>query len=600
MMDKKKKLWFTLLAGGGAAQLTPPTEMELLAAINIADRPNIVIRPDDGVYTDVSGNNVAVSSLGTPTIETGGQNNKKFLKTLSINGDGLVMDRVDHGTMVCVFRTNAGAGHVINVPTSNTGGGDAPKFFKQGIVVSSSRYRFLPDSNGTKKGIDMDEAVDGNWKAFVCRGEGYAHKNGQSKFRAKLTAIADTTVNKMFFNGWGRGDGANFVALGDTDLLLYMVWDHEVSDDVLSLIEAYVEIFTGDLYSTRTYLYRASTLEFDSNNAVFQGNSFSESTQDQFYRVQLLPEGVGIGKGLAKNLYGTTTNDFINFTDQPAVIATGSFGEWDSNGHNISCTVKDGDTYYLFITGRDASSNFQIGLATSSSPLSGFTKDAGNPIITLTTVNTALTKTYNSLAFIKGWKKDGVYYCFIGARDSTGTFNPKDVILCTGSAWNTWNTFTYKFSTTDTILKPHVSGYTTTKDDTGFFGACIDITGLDFVEQGGKLTGYIGIGCNTDELTTTRAHHIFPIIAEDDGNYNFKIVCDVAIDSGSHDYDRNMVYLPAIMIKQDGQFTKAAELNGKWVITYANLGLTSEAVNTKGWTSIAYAPNKRIVENLLN
>lgn len=64
------------------------------------------------------------------------------------------------------------------------------------------------------------------------------------------------------------------------------------------------------------------------------------------------------------------------------IVNIGSSGQWDDTHVKIPLVVKSGSTYYLFYMGDPGTGNLQIGLATSSSPTSGFTKHPSNPIIT--------------------------------------------------------------------------------------------------------------------------------------------------------------------------------------------------------------------------
>jgi len=93
---------------------------------------------------------------------------------------------------------------------------------------------------------------------------------------------------------------------------------------------------------------------------------------------------------------------------------------------------------------------------------------------------------------------------------------------------------------------------------------------------------------------------IFALIADDDGNFNFKCIGnDLLIDTGgTSTWNKTMSYNPD-MLKDDNLSLTPKVVGSNHVIYFAGLGTTAEAINTKGQTGFAYATNKRIVKNLL-
>jgi len=585
---------------GGVIGLNEPTEAELLAYIMANFPPNLFIDPEQGIV-DSSGNNVTVTVNGSPTQNlTGGLNNRGYIALDGVD-DALVSNRVDIGTHAFVFRHNNTSQMLLNVPTSDTGAGDGPKFFKQGFQWNngSSYYAHLPDSGGTKQGVRTQiNAPSSSWRSFLCRGEGYSYNNGRSVFYGKLTAAANTVVTKMFYGCWGRGDGANLANFTQYDLGLSMIWNDELTDDQMYIVHAYLEK-RFDSYGAVTYQYKPETLELDVANPIFNGNSFSESTQDQSYAGFVLPEGVSVLKGLDKAMYGFS-DGFNSWTDQDIVLDTGGFGEFDEDGVNVSVGFLEAGAYNIIYAGR-SSASYEVGLATSNSPLTGYSKNGSNPIITLAAVNSALSKSYTLLYPMSIVKISGTYYLFITALQSG--VNACDIVMLSGASLTTLSNPVIKLTQADTPIKDRLLYSQATRDDTGLppYSAYLTFGGIH--KYAGKYIAMVSPSVLFgDELTNARSAIIYAAIADDE-NFNFKTIgSGVLIDTGGNStWNKTQSYLPTIIVNQDGEYlTPFVNASNKWVIPFAGLGTTAEAINTKGQTGFAYAPNKRIVKKLLN
>lgn len=580
--------------------MTAPTEAELLAYIMANFPPDFFLDPEQGLV-DSSGNEVTVSTNGSPTVNASGGLNDRGYVALDGVDDALIVDRVDIGTHAIVFRHNNTSQMILNVPTSNTGSGDGPKFFKQGFQWNNSGgyYAHLPDSGGTKKGVRTHLATSASWRNFLCRGEGYSYNNGRSVFNLKLTAIADTSVTKMFYGCWGRGDGANLGNFTQYDLGLSMIWNTELTDDQMYIVHAYLES-RFDSYGALTYKYKPETLEIEAANPVFDGNSYSESTQDQSYAGGVLPEGAAMFKGLSKDLYGFSSvdPDLLEWTDEDVVLSAGGAGQFDDNGINICVPFKIGATYYLVYGGRNGSSQYQIGYATSSSPLTGYTKYGGNPIVTLSSVNSDLTKSYtllypNALAII-----DGTFYLFMNALQSG--VNACDIVVVSGESLDALGNADIILTQEDSPIKDRLLYSGITRDDTGLpeYGVYCTLSGLH--KFAGKFVAQFSISnIFGDALVNARSQVVFAALS-DSINSGWKTIgAGVLIDTGgANKWNTTQSYLGGMIVKQDGEFLSPYVLNDKWMIPFAGLGTTADAINTHGMTGFAYAP-KRIIKNLL-
>jgi hypothetical protein len=570
------------------------TEEQLLAYIMANFPPDLILDPEQGLV-DSSGNNVTITTNGTPTLNaSGGLNNRGYV-SMDGTDDAIISDRVDIGTHAIVFRHNSAGIAILNVPTSNTGTGDSPKFWKQGIVYSGSpsRYTFYPDSGGTIRPVTCELSASEDWRCFVHRGEGYIYNNGQSVFRIKATAVADTTVTKMFYGCWGRGDGANLAQFTQYDLGLSMIWNAALTDEQLHILHAYLELRYNS-YGKVTYQYIAEELELEPNNPVFAGNEFSDDDYEQSYPVKVLPSGHAIYKSATKDMYGSsaTPPDFLTWTDQPRVLETGGFNEFDQNGIGTAIYRQLESTYYIIYGGR-LNTQYTIGFATSASPLTGYVKHSGNPIIDLDMINVPLEKEY-TLLYPMDWKIiNGTHHLFIIGTNLT---SETAIILLTGDSLTTLANPRIILDWRDTFMKPDIGNYSNNRDDSGLpTDECFMALGGIHRIGGGKIAGLICWGNQGDQLTTARSMVILPIVADDDNQFNFKTVAGISIDTGGDNtWNKTQSYYPDMVLVQDGEWMTPFVHNNKWIIPFAGLGTTEEDINTHGFSGFAYAPKKLI------
>lgn len=583
---------------GGEALPEVPTEQELYTYIMANFPPDFLLDPEQGIV-DSSGNGVTITQNGAPTLNaSGGLNDKAYISLDGVD-DALIVNRVDIGTHAFVFRHNNTGQMLLNVPTSDTGTGDTPKFFKAGFQWNngSTYYAHLPASGGTLKGArSAISATSSSWRNFLCRGEGYIYNHGRSVFNSKLTAVAATTVTKMFYGCWGRGDGANLANFTAYDIGLSMIWNEQLTDAQMYIVHAYLEKRFAS-YGNLTYQYKPVAMEIEATNPIFDGNSNSESTKDQAYAGNVIPEGYAIMKGLSKGLYGFSSvdPDLLTWTDQAEVIPGGSFGEFDVDGANIGLLFKEGSTYNIVYGGR-SSGNYQIGLATSSSPISGYTKYASNPIVTLASVNTALSKAYTLLYPTSLVKISGTYYLFMNALQSG--INACDIVMVSGASLTTLGSPSLKLTQADSPIKDGLLYTAATRDDTGWpeYARYTTLSGVHLGDNG-KYQGFFSVSnIFGDALTNERSQIMFAAVADDE-NFNWKVVgSGILIDTGGPStWNKTQSYLGQIMVAQDGAYvTPVVHTNGKWLITFAGLGTTAEAINTHGMTGFAYAPKKLV------
>jgi predicted GH43/DUF377 family glycosyl hydrolase len=98
----------------------------------------------------------------------------------------------------------------------------------------------------------------------------------------------------------------------------------------------------------------------------------------------------GIDSGGAKTI-GFASSPQDATTKQPTnawlarsqILSTGSSGQFDAAGVAHPSVIKDGATYVMYYTGTDSGGTSKIGRATAAAPGGPFTKDAGNPVLTV-------------------------------------------------------------------------------------------------------------------------------------------------------------------------------------------------------------------------
>lgn len=598
-----KQKWLLLLQ---SQQQTPSinaaTESELYNYIMANFPPDLFIDPEVGI-SDASGSGVTITTAGSPTLNaSGGPNGRAYIALDGVD-DVIISDRVDIGTQAIILKQGAANGQMIlNVPTTDTGSGDNPKFFKQGIQSRTSApvvFQFMADSQQPVR--SEVGYVASTWRSFVHRGNDYLYQNGAHTGANVQTALANTTVTKMFFGAWGWGNGTNISLFTAYDLGLYMSWNAELTDDQMYILNAYIELRSGT-YGNRTYLYKADdTIVAEAGNPVFDGNSNSTSTQTQSYAGNIIPEGYGYYKGYAKDIYVSSgpDADYLNWTDGPLVLPSGTASTWDESGVNACYVFKEGSTYNMLYSGRNASNQFQIGLATSSDPDGTFTKDAGNPVVTVSAVNTDTGKSYAYLSAMALFKSGSTYYLFMNASDNVSNSTFADIVMVYGTSLTTLDNATIILSNTDSPIKHYNASHTAFADPLGYTAQVrfMDFGGLH--RKGDKLFALASFAkISGDEFTDARSRIIFPLIAEDDGNFDFKVICDPLIETGgSGTWNRTQIYDPKIMLEQDGEYLTPNLVNNKLFISCAGLGTTADAVNTSGQTGFFYT--EQLIKKLL-
>lgn len=111
--------------------------------------------------------------------------------------------------------------------------------------------------------------------------------------------------------------------------------------------------------------------------------------------VEVGPTSLGAG-----TIYYLHSTDGISWTSFGEVIAKGAGGTWNDEGVSPGAICKEAGTYYLFVQGRQGTTNprWQGGLYTFTDPEGTYTADAGNPIILarFNTANTTQTVTGNA------------------------------------------------------------------------------------------------------------------------------------------------------------------------------------------------------------
>ena len=133
------------------------------------------------------------------------------------------------------------------------------------------------------------------------------------------------------------------------------------------------------------------------------------------------------------NVGYATSTDGLSWTQNAAPVMSGTAGGWDVNGIYTASVLKDGDTYRMWYTGREASGLREIGYATSPDGLA-WNKEATNPVLTATNPWELGTVYYPNVI------KDGTgYKMYYSARAVNNPDNsPAEICYATspdGIAW---------------------------------------------------------------------------------------------------------------------------------------------------------------------
>lgn len=92
-----------------------------------------------------------------------------------------------------------------------------------------------------------------------------------------------------------------------------------------------------------------------------------------------------LGAGYNIKHWWSYDGEFFVPQDRTTVaVPSGGASAWDEVDAKDKSVIRDGSTYYMAYSGKNASNVQQIGLATTTDPDGSWTKDGGNPIITRT------------------------------------------------------------------------------------------------------------------------------------------------------------------------------------------------------------------------
>ena len=159
------------------------------------------------------------------------------------------------------------------------------------------------------------------------------------------------------------------------------------------------------------------------------------SSYREFYPPCIIQESATDYKILGKvNGEGEAYNsaDGVSFTYDSKFLSKGTAGQWDEIQASPNLLRKVGSTYYCFYSGySDAGTpNHKIGLATVGS-WAAFSKDAGNPILTVAPYNTANSTNYDGISISDAVLVGTTWYFF--GHVYNNAFTSCDLVYGVGS-----------------------------------------------------------------------------------------------------------------------------------------------------------------------
>lgn len=102
--------------------------------------------------------------------------------------------------------------------------------------------------------------------------------------------------------------------------------------------------------------------------------------------------------------------DGVVFTQQNIVLTPGP--GWDAGYISNPVVRKIGSTFYLFYFGATTNTNYKLGYATSTSPITGYTKYVSNPLFTVTDYNAVFNRNMEGVIVSDILNIDGTIYWF--------------------------------------------------------------------------------------------------------------------------------------------------------------------------------------------
>lgn len=125
------------------------------------------------------------------------------------------------------------------------------------------------------------------------------------------------------------------------------------------------------------------------------------------------------------HLYAWTGTSPTAFTQSNKFMPLGGAGTWDEVYIPTAFIRKIGGVYHAYYTGDNSSSGtgesqtFKLGLATSNSPITGYTKSLSNPIFNIASANTLFGFKMDNVIVTDMVFEGGVYYWFCAASDNS-------------------------------------------------------------------------------------------------------------------------------------------------------------------------------------
>ncbi len=192
----------------------------------------------------------------------------------------------------------------------------------------------------------------------------------------------------------------------------------------------------------------------------------------------------GIDSGGAKTIGFASSPEDVT-TKQPTnawsarsqVLGAGSSGQFDAAAADHPSVIKDGATYVMYYAGTDSGGTTKIGRATASAPGGPFTKDAGNPVLTVGAAGSFDASSVKSPVVTKVATSD--YRLLYTGVDADGTERVGYATSADGIAW----------TKRGAVLNPSRTPYASDESGVEAAGALVDGSTLHVWTSGVDRTG---------------------------------------------------------------------------------------------------------------
>lgn len=271
------------------------------------------------------------------------------------------------------------------------------------------------------------------------------------------------------------------------------------------------------------------------------------------------------------NIVSFSSDDGKTFTKESVTLQTGSSGSWDESSISDAWIRKNGSTYYLIYACLSNTTNqINCGYATSSSPISGYTKFGSNPILTCATYNAFFGGKVDRLVLYDVVKVDSIYYWFGIAFDASRS----EIFLATANSWMgdlTLVKVLFKACDSD-VTKNSILGCSVFKESWGW------VMTFNTMNRAFGTRGQSNIRCAfcTDFIPN-----------------NFTCIDQVLLDVGANgSWEQDKVYIGRWLKKStDDSFQDLIQVSGKYRLYYAGEGDIGQNQGLSGLAEYDSIPN---------